>query len=107
MANVTITLYIEASEAVAVRSSVCGAVPFRFTDEQIASLTEAQHDTLVRHLDLQSGWADRLTDHAPPIGRPDFETVCELLDHRRAWMIRLGAPGTAVGARQTATKGSR
>lgn len=88
MANVTITLYIEASEAVAVRSSVCGAVPFRFTDEQIASLTHEQHDTLIRHLDLQPGWADRLTDHAPDIGRADFETVCDLLDVRRARMMR-------------------
>ena len=93
MKQITITMYVSPEAAVREGKVQCGDVQYVLSEDDLASMTNDQRDTLARHLAGEyvqvfdvpgANWKDKLTDHAPPVSKVDRHTVISLLDTRRA-----------------------
>lgn len=90
MAHVTVTLYLEghidAADAIAAGSGVCGAFKLRLSTADVQTLSAEEADALERHLRGEPGWSEPLWEHAPRFGVANVATLRALLRARREWM---------------------
>jgi hypothetical protein len=89
---ITITLHVDAAEAVRAGHGRAGPAKLLLGEAELAQLTERQRDTLARHVAGEPGWSRPLNRGAPPIGTADVATLATLLDVRHEHMMRENHP---------------
>ena len=95
MQPITVTLWVDAAQAVRAGQSLAGPCPIKLSPEQLADLHPTERMVLAKHLGHESDewsiadgpqWGDPLTQHAPPIGVANFDVLRGLLVNRAAVM---------------------